>query len=58
MNKHLVLILEKAQQSLDAAKVLADQGFFDFAASRAYYAMFYTAEAEQAGDRVAWQPLQ
>lgn len=38
-------ILEKARESLEAANLLADQGYFDFAASRAYYAMYYTAEA-------------
>ena len=38
-------ILDKAKDSLDAAKLLADQGYFDFSASRTYYAMFYTAEA-------------
>jgi len=38
-------ILEKARESIDAAKLLAEQGYLDFAASRAYYGMFYAAEA-------------
>ncbi len=45
MKEQLHAILDKAKDSLDAAKLLADQGYFDFAASRTYYAMFYTAEA-------------
>jgi uncharacterized protein (UPF0332 family) len=38
-------LLEKAKRSLDAARRLLDSGDFDFAADRAYYAVFYTAEA-------------
>lgn len=38
-------LLDKAQRSLDAAQSLRQQGFYDFAVSRAYYAMFYIAEA-------------
>lgn len=38
-------LLEKAQSSIDAAKLLVKEEFFDFAVSRAYYAMFYVAEA-------------
>ena len=37
--------LERAQMSLNAAKELADSNFYDFAASRAYYAAFYAATA-------------
>lgn len=37
--------LERAEQSLAAAQVLAREAFYDFAASRAYYAAFYAAEA-------------
>ena len=37
--------MDIATDSLDAARLLADQGYFGFAASRTYYAMFYTAEA-------------
>ena len=38
-------LLEKADESLRAARLLAHEGFFDFAVSRAYYTMFYAAEA-------------
>jgi len=38
-------LLNKAQRSLAAAQSLIEQGFYDFAVSRAYYAMFYVAEA-------------
>lgn len=37
--------LEKAAQNLVAAELLLQEGFGDIAASRAYYAMFYIAEA-------------
>ena len=38
-------LIEKAKQSLKAARQLLHGGYGDFAASRAYYAMFYVAEA-------------
>src|SRR5512142_2354624 len=38
-------ILSKAKENLEAAQLLLDQGFYGIAASRAYYAMFYLAEA-------------
>jgi uncharacterized protein (UPF0332 family) len=37
--------VQKAQDSLRAAKILAGESLPDFAASRAYYAMFYITEA-------------
>jgi len=37
--------LSKAAESIGAANVLLVDGYFDFAASRAYYAMFYAVEA-------------
>ena len=37
--------LERAEQSIKAAKQLMSGGYFDFAASRAYYAAFYAATA-------------
>jgi uncharacterized protein len=47
MNKStdVVLLMAKAEGSLDAARVLLRGGHHDFAASRTYYAMFYAAEA-------------
>ncbi|WP_242041241.1 HEPN domain-containing protein [Leptolyngbya sp. FACHB-261] len=38
-------LLDKAHRSLVAAQSLIERGFYDFAVSRAYYAMFYIAEA-------------
>lgn len=38
-------LIDKAQRSLDAAQTLIQQEFYDFAVSRAYYGMFYIAEA-------------
>ena len=37
--------LERAEQSIQVAKDLAVKGYHDFAASRAYYAVFYAATA-------------
>ena len=45
MTPDQVALLQKAQASLKAARLLADQTLYDFAASRAYYTMFYVAEA-------------
>ena len=38
-------LLEKARESIAAARLLLEAGYAGFAASRAYYAMFYAAEA-------------
>ena len=38
-------LLKKADRSLNAARLLSKDGSDDFAVSRAYYAMFYVAEA-------------
>jgi uncharacterized protein (UPF0332 family) len=38
-------LLRKAEDSLNAAKLMQQNGYYDFAASRAYYTMFYLAEA-------------
>jgi uncharacterized protein (UPF0332 family) len=38
-------LTDKAKESNQAARSLAKDGHHDFAASRAYYAMFYIAEA-------------
>jgi uncharacterized protein (UPF0332 family) len=37
--------LERAEKSVRAAKELASGGYYDFVASRAYYAAFYAATA-------------
>jgi uncharacterized protein (UPF0332 family) len=38
-------LIKKAKDSLEAAESLFKDGFYDFSASRTYYAMFYTTEA-------------
>ncbi|MDR7522790.1 MAG: HEPN domain-containing protein [Armatimonadota bacterium] len=38
-------LLEKASRAIGAGEALLRRGDVDFTASRAYYAMFYTAEA-------------
>jgi uncharacterized protein (UPF0332 family) len=38
-------LMNKSNESLDAAESLYKDKFFDFSASRAYYAMFYAVEA-------------
>ena len=43
MNKNYCL--EKAQESLRASKILLENQLPDFAVARAYYTMFYIAEA-------------
>jgi uncharacterized protein (UPF0332 family) len=46
MNEQQVeFLFAKAQESLDAARLLAQQEHTEFAASRAYYTMFYLAQA-------------
>lgn len=45
MKKEVKQLLEKGRRSLNAADILFKRGDFDFAVSRAYYAMFYAAEA-------------
>lgn len=44
-SKLLDQLLDKAQRSFDVAERLLEEGHADFAASRAYYGCFYTAEA-------------
>jgi uncharacterized protein (UPF0332 family) len=38
-------LLEKSVQSIRAAELLLKEGYSSFAASRAYYSMFYAVEA-------------
>ncbi|MFW6108184.1 MAG: HEPN domain-containing protein [bacterium] len=47
-------LLEKARESLGAARLLLKGGYTDFAASRAYYTMFYAAEALLEGKGLAY----
>ena len=50
MNPQQRDLLNKAQESLNAAKLLKNNYYFDYAVSRAYYAMFYIAEAYLEGE--------
>ncbi len=43
--EHVARLMEKAEESLDVARSLTAEGHHGFAASRAYYAMFYAATA-------------
>ncbi len=45
MKPEQTALLRKAGESLRAAQLLATNELLDFAASRAYYTMFYVAEA-------------
>jgi uncharacterized protein (UPF0332 family) len=54
MTDEQAALLQKAKASLQAAKLLASQSFHDFAASRAYYTMFYIAEAFLLGESVSF----
>ncbi|PNW30723.1 UNVERIFIED_CONTAM: DNA-binding protein [Euhalothece sp. KZN 001] len=54
MNPSQQAILKKAVRSWRAAQTLYDEGFSDFAASRAYYSMFYVAEAFLEEDQMSF----
>ena len=45
MKEETSALLEKAERSIRNAEKTMDDGDLDFAASRAYYAMFYVADA-------------
>lgn len=47
-------LLLKAQQSLAAAKLLLANHYPDYAASRAYYTMFYIVEAFLEGEGLSF----
>jgi len=47
-------LLLEARDSIAAARLLLNGGFFGYAASRAYFAMFYLAEAFLEGEGLAY----
>lgn len=47
-------LLQKAVRNLQAAKVLNETNLAEFAASRAYYTMFYVASAFLEGDNLVF----
>ena len=54
MTTEQAALVEKARSSLQAARLLADEGYFDFAVARAYYSMFYLSEALLLGENRAF----
>lgn len=54
MTEDQLELLQKAGQSLSAAQLLLSQGYSGFAASRAYYTMFYIAEAFLEGQELSF----
>jgi uncharacterized protein (UPF0332 family) len=54
MTREQAALLKKARDSLRGAKLLAEDGLHDFAASRAYYTMFYVAEALLLGEGLSF----
>ena len=44
MNTEQQFLLTKAEESVQAAQLLADHQLYDFSVSRSYYAMFYVAQ--------------
>jgi uncharacterized protein (UPF0332 family) len=54
MTSGIEALFTKARESLAAAHVLTKDGYYDFATSRAYYAMFYVASALLADLRLSY----
>jgi uncharacterized protein (UPF0332 family) len=54
MTAEQTALLKKAEASLEAARALQSLQFHDFAASRAYYTMFYLAEAMLLGEGLSF----
>jgi uncharacterized protein (UPF0332 family) len=54
MNKEQKHLIQKANKSVNAARELYQLGYFDFAISRAYYAMFYIASAFLEGQELSF----
>jgi uncharacterized protein (UPF0332 family) len=50
LTEEISAYLKKARESITAAEILAQQEMYDFSISRAYYAMFYLAEALLLGE--------
>ena len=54
MTSDQAALLRKAHTSLRAARLLAKDQLYDFAVSRAYYTMFYMAEALLLGQGLSY----
>ncbi|HEU0291087.1 MAG TPA: HEPN domain-containing protein [Anaerolineales bacterium] len=55
MKENTQFLLGKAESAIGAAESLLRDGYRDFSAGRAYYAMFYTAEALLAEKELAFK---
>lgn len=53
--KEIAANLERAEKSIAAAKKLASDKYYDFAASRAYYSVFYAATAILLRDKIEFR---
>jgi uncharacterized protein (UPF0332 family) len=47
-------LIQKAKDSLRGARALVNEALYDFAVSRAYYSMFYIAEAFLLGEGLSY----
>lgn len=54
MTPEQAALLKKSEESLKAARLLADKNFIDFSVSRAYYSMFYVAESILLGEGLTY----
>ncbi|MEI6209143.1 MAG: HEPN domain-containing protein [Desulfuromonadales bacterium] len=54
MTKEQAHLINQAKESLEAARILNSCGYHGFAASRAYYSMFYIAEAFLLGKQMVF----
>jgi len=54
VNEQQKALMAKARESLDVARDIDARGSHGFAASRAYYAMFYVVEALLLGDELEY----
>ncbi len=54
MTEDQLELLQEAQRSISAAKLLLEGGYARYAASRAYYAMFYVAESFLEGEGLSF----
>jgi uncharacterized protein (UPF0332 family) len=54
MIENQIELVLKARQSLEAAKILLANNYADYAASRAYYVMFYIAQAFLDGEGLSF----
>jgi uncharacterized protein (UPF0332 family) len=54
MTKEQAQLVNQAKESFEAAQILYSSGYHGFAASRAYYSMFYVAEAFLLGKQMVF----